>query len=454
MEVIDFMRKPLNIILALILVVLAAGLCTAEEWEAAPAPLPGVQPGQEKADFWIARHPEPDRPILTPEGIEAMNRAALGVAETELADVLAVPDPLEGIAVRKAIADVLSESRQSKGYDHTNRLITAAFYDRIETSIGAVPAVIKPAWGLVTARASLRRLPTNEAFYDRPFGNEFDRFQYSTLECGNPVAVLHRTADGAWSFVRTTYTMGWVPSAAIAAGDKLAVESFTRSRPLVATGGTIPVYTDRGFSVHAVSIPMGTRLPLVEKAGHYYAVTLPWRAPDGAVRFLTGYIRPDADVSAGYLPYTARNLYRQLFKLEGHPYGWGDLFDGRDCSRLVMDVFSTFGFTMPRNSRRQAAFNPAGRKDTGALSEADKAKILKDLGNRPALLYMPGHIMIHLGIVDGKIYAIHSAWGLRESRLLGEKTVMAGRVVVSDITRAGGARGSLLKRVTAITPLG
>ena len=27
-------------------------------------------------------------------------------------------------------------------------------------------------------------------------------------------------------------------------------------------------------------------------------------------------------------------------------------------------------------------------------------------------------------------------------------------VVVSDITRAGGARGSLLKRVTAITPLG
>ena len=28
------------------------------------------------------------------------------------------------------------------------------------------------------------------------------------------------------------------------------------------------------------------------------------------------------------------------------------------------------------------------------------------------------------------------------------------RVVVADITRGGGARGSLLKRVTAITPLG
>ncbi len=448
------MKKALYILVPLILLALASGVCPAEQWETAPAPLEGVQPAQEKADFWIARHPEADRVILTPEGIEAMNRAATGLAETELADVFAVPDPFEGITVRRAIADVLAESRRSKGYDHTNRLITAAFYDRIETAIGAVPTVIRPAWGLVTARASLRRLPTNEAFYDRPFGNEFDRFQYSVLECGNPVVVLHRTTDGAWSFVQTTYTMGWTPSAAIAVGDRPAIESFARSKPLVATGSMVAVYADRGFSVHAVSIPMGTRLPLVEKAGHHTSVTLPWRAPDGAVRFVTGYIRPEADVSVGYLPYTARNLYRQLFKLEGHPYGWGDLFDGRDCSRLVMDVFSSFGFHLPRNSRRQAAFNPAGKKDTGNLPEADKISILNNLGNRPALLYMPGHIMIHLGIVDGKVYAIHSAWGLRESRLLGERTVMAGRVVVSDITRGGGARGSLLKRVTAVTPLG
>lgn len=448
------MKKRRNLIVALILIALAATPCAAEVWETAPAPLPGVQPGQEKADFWIARHPDPDRPFLSPEGIEAMNRAALDFPETELSDVLSVPDPLDGIIVRKAIADVLAESRQSKGYDHTNRPITAAFYDRIKTSVGPVPPVIRPAWGLVTARTSLRRLPTNEAFYERPFANEFDRFQYSVLECGNPVAILHRTADGTWAFVRTTYTMGWVPSAAIAVGDRPSIESFMRSAPLVATGGMIPVYADRGFSTHAVSIPMGTRLPLAEKAGHHYAVTLPWRAPDGGVRFSTGYVRPDADVSVGYLPYTARNLYRQLFKLEGHPYGWGDLFDGRDCSRFVMDVFSTFGFTMPRNSRRQAAFNPAGRKETAALSEAEKIKILNGLGSRPALLYMPGHIMVYLGTVDGRAYAIHSAWGLRESRLLVERTVMAGRVVVSDITRGGGARGSLLKRVTAITPMG
>ncbi len=448
------MRSFLNILIALILVALSAGLCPAEQWETAPAPLPGVQPGQEKADYWIARHPEPDRPILTPEGIEAMNRAALGLAETELTDVFATPDPLEGTVVRRAIAEVLAESRQTKGYDHTNRPIPPAFYDRIEAFIGAVPAVIRPAWGLVTARVSLRRLPTNEAFYDRPFGNEFDRFQYSTLECGNPVAVLHRSTDGSWSFVQTAYTKGWVPSAAVALGDKSAIDSFARSRPLVATGSRVAVYADRAFSVHAASIPMGTRLPHVETAARHYAVTLPWRAPDGSVRFVTGYIPADADVSVGYLPYTARNLYRQLFKLEGHPYGWGDLFDGRDCSRLVMDVFSTFGFAMPRNSRRQASLNPAGRRETGDLPEADKLKILKELGHRPALLHLPGHIMIHLGIVDGKAYAIHSAWGLRESGVPGERTLMAGRVVVSDITRGAGARGSLLKRVTAITPLG
>jgi hypothetical protein len=119
-----------------------------------------------------------------------------------------------------------------------------------------------------------------------------------------------------------------------------------------------------------------------------------------------------------------------------------------------MDVFSTFGFAMPRNSSRQAAFNLAGRKDTKGLGEKDKIAILRDLGIRPALLYMPGHIMIFLGIIDGKVYAIHSAWSWRESRVLGDRTVMVGRVVVSDITHSAGSRGSLLKRVTAITPLG
>ena len=438
----------------LILVTLAAGICLAEQWKTAAVPLPGVQPVQEKAGYWIARHPAPDRLILTPAAIVAMNRAATGLAETELVDLFAVPDPLEGTIVRKTIAEVLADSRQKQGYDHTNRLITAAFYDRIEAAIGAIPSVIRPSWGLVIARTSLRRLPISEAFYDRPFGNEFDRFQYSALECGDPVVILHHTSDRSWAFVQTTYTMGWVPSAGIAAGNRRAVETFARSKPLVATGSMVPVYTDPAFSTHAVSIPMGSKLPFVEKTDRHYAVTLPWRAPDGGIKFTTGYIRPDADVSVGFLPYTARNVYRQAFKLEGDPYGWGDLFDARDCSRLVMDVFSTFGFTMPRNSSRQAAFNPAGRKDTKGLSEKDKAAILKSLEGRPALLSMPGHIMLYLGIVDGRVYAIHSAWALRESRAHGDRTVMVGRVVVSDIAQSAGSRGSLLKRVTAITPLG
>ncbi len=436
-----------------ILVALAAGICLAEQWETAQTPLPGVQPGQEKANYWIARHPDADRLILSAAAIEAMNRAATGRPETELVDLFAIPDPMEGANVRKAVTEVIADSRQKKGYDHTNRLITAASYDRIEAAIGAIPSVIRPSWGLITARTSLRRLPTSEAFYDRPFGNEFDRFQYSTLECGDPVVILHRSTDASWAFVQTAYTMGWVPSAGIATGDRKIVEAFARSKPLVATGSMVPVYTDPAFSTYAVSIPMGSKLPFVEKTNRHYAVTLPWRAPDG-LKFVTGYIRQDADVSVGFLPYTARNVYRQAFKLEGVAYGWGDLYDGRDCSRLVMDVFSTFGFTMPRNSSRQAAFNSTGRKETKGLGEKDKIAILNNLGNRPALLYMPGHIMIFLGIVDGKVYAIHSAWSWRESRMPGDRTVMVGRAVVSDITHSTGGRSSLLKRVTAITPLG
>ena len=445
------MKTSVRFLAPLILIALSAGWCLAQKPPVVPTE---AQVGPEKAGYWIARNPAPDRVILTPAAIEAMNRAATGNPETELVDLFAIADPMDGSAVRKVITDVLTESRQSKGYDHTNRQMTAAFYSRIEADIGTMASSIRPSWGIITSRISLRRLPTNEAFYDRPFGNEFDRFQYSTLECGDPVVILHQTADGSWAFVQTSYTLGWVPSAGIACGDKRTVEAFVRSKPLVMTGSMIPVYTDPAFTTHAVSIPMGSKLPLVEKKEGYYAVTLPWRAPEGNLKLIPGYIRVDADVSIGFLSYTARNVYLQVFKLEGQSYGWGDLFDGRDCSRLVMDVFSTFGFNMPRNTRRQAAFNPAGRKDAAELSEKDRVRFLQSLEGRPALLYMPGHIMIYLGSIDGKVYAIHSAWSWRETQGAGGRTVTAGRVVVSDITRGSGNRGSLLKRVTAIIPLG
>ena len=149
-----------------------------------------------------------------------------------------------------------------------------------------------------------------------------------------------------------------------------------------------------------------------------------------------------------------RNVYGQAFKLIDIRYGWGDMYEGRDCSRFVMDTFRCFGFNMPRNSLRQSRVSAAGRVEIGHLSEEEKIDLLRRYDGRPALLYMPGHIMIFLGVLVDRPYIIHSAWAYADSTLFTTETHYIGRVVVSDTSLGrGGKSGSLLRRITAVTVL-
>jgi cell wall-associated NlpC family hydrolase len=41
-------------------------------------------------------------------------------------------------------------------------------------------------------------------------------------------------------------------------------------------------------------------------------------------------------------------------ELIGEAYGWGGLYQNRDCSAMVRDMFSPFGIWLPRHSEDQA----------------------------------------------------------------------------------------------------
>lgn len=437
----------------LILLSLFAGLSHAADDKAwAPSRLPNVLPEYETADFWSNRAPHPDKILLTPEEVEKFNRTGLR-PDTDLVDIFALPQVMDSASITSLLSDLRAKSHSLKGYDHTNQPLTQAFYEKISASIGPIPPTITPIYGLITTKTNLRKLPTNEIYMDKPFLNEFDRFQYSSLECGTPVAVLHLTLDRAWCYIQSSYAKGWIRSSALATGKKEDVLRFAHSRPLVITGKEAFVYMDAGFLNYYVTLPMGARLPYEEKTNRYYRVSLPLRDTEGKIQMVTGYIKPSADVSIGYLSYTLRNVFLQAFKLLGYPYGWGDMFEGRDCSRFLMDIFYCFGFNMPRHSRFQSQFGER-RIDVRNWSEKKKLDLLKELESCPTLLHFPGHIMLSLGVIDHHAYAVHSSWSFRQNSESGNRTFYVGKIVVSDLTFGkGNRRGSLLNRLSAVTPL-
>ncbi|HPI57919.1 MAG TPA: SH3 domain-containing protein [Syntrophales bacterium] len=452
----------LRVLIILIALFFPAFLSCAEKpvltlWESqgmAPQRLRNVDPDFESADFWAARAPEPRALILTPEEIEALNRAALKYP-ANLVDIFALPERLERSHLQDMIDDLEKLKNGPPGYDHTNHPLTKKFYDRIESVIGTLPETLPLQYGVITSRTNLRRLPTNEIFLDKPFRGGFDRFQFTLVECGTPVAIFHATRERDWYLIQLSHTKGWVEASQIATAPKQEVLDFARSNPLVVTGSRVEVYANPSLDQHAATLQMGATLPLESRKVSHCRVTLPARNDDGTLKRAAGYVRASDDVHDGYLPFTITNLYRQAFKLLNHPYGWGDLYEGRDCSRFIMDIYRCFGFNMPRNSLRQSQFNGKYRSDIHDLEDGEKIEFLKKYDGRPAILYIPGHIMLLLGVIDGKPYIIHSAWAYNdESGFFTRETKYIGRVAVSDTSLGQGTRGgSLLKRITAVTPM-
>ena len=188
--------------------------------------------------------------------------------------------------------------------------------------------------------------------------------------------------------------------------------------------------------------------------GNYYVIKIPYREADGRLTFRNGYIPANDDVHYGFLPYTQKNLAQQAFKMLYQPYGWGEMFGGRDCSRFIMDLFNTFGILMPRNSILQAKMGISLGVLEGKTIE-EKKKILDRAVPLATLLRMPGHVMLYLGKHSGVYYAIHSIWGIQKGGKSGPVYKKIGKVAVTDLNLGkGGPNGSLLHRLTEIQLIG
>jgi len=199
-------------------------------------------------------------------------------------------------------------------------------------------------------------------------------------------------------------------------------------------------------------VRMGTTFPLVGKTGTKLVhVTIPVRNADGTCGWRTAYMRAE-DVHEGFLPYTPRTIIRQAFKLLNSPYGWGDMEGEQDCSRFIQEIFATVGIRMPRNSSEQAEVGRLVAEFAKGAPDEEKLAVLTEKGiGGITLLRLDNHIMLFLGMVDGRPYAIHATWGYHQ--IIGGRDIVRvlNRVAVTDMSLgAGSVKGSLLGRLIKI----
>jgi len=422
----------------------------------APTQIPNVLREMKTAGFWIDRVADPDAVLLDETKIEAFNRRVRD--EWHLTkDVLKLTDPFDGKALKEEFISRLVQIKEKGYFGDNGEKASEKLFERIRRlmAVEKIRDELDLKYGFIVHYADQRFFPTDEGLFATALDIDFDELQNSALDAATPVVILHTSADKKWLYVAGELTDGWVKAGKVALGSREDVASFLAAPSfIVVTDAKADIYLDEALSRFYDHARMGVKFPSLESHTPVaFAVLLPTRAPNGKLELKTAYMKKD-QASQGYLPFSPRLVLEQAFKLLNAPYGWGGLYGEQDCSRFLQEVYASVGVSLPRNSKEQAQ---AGEK-TAAFEEdemiSNKLAALKKATAGHTVLAMKGHIMLYLGTVNGRPYAIHALWGYREPTPEGERVRVINRVAVSDLYLGEGSqKGSLLERTNAIVTL-
>jgi hypothetical protein len=350
-----------------------------------PLPVPpsgviGMQDAYFAPEFWIARTPAADQVLMTPAAIQARNARLLQVDDS-MHDLSALPATLDRARVAGWIEDLASPPSKPL-WDETAKPVPKATLDAIvgNRAMGAIPASQPTRFGMAVQRTAMRAFPTELRVFNRQGETDIDRFQESALFPGDPAP--YRIVTGA-----KPHTV------------------FTREEPRLSE-----LQLDMGVRVPCWPIGRGQAGERPASLCVAWILDLPVRGSDGRSASRPPCCR--AMPTAPGLPAAdPANLIRQAFKFLGERYGWGHSYDGRDCSGFVSEVYRSMGVRVAAQHQRpvgQPGLRPHPfRKPTTASSHAPRGARCR-VGD---LVYIPGHVMMVIGRIDGMPWVIHDTTG-------------------------------------------
>ena len=457
------MTTPLRLALLVLAAALGAPLQARDSAGVAHG-VPGVSEAQLAPDFWVRRLPAPDQVLLDAAAIAAQN-ARLQRLDPTIHDLRALPPVLRRAQVAGWIGRVsVRPTRPLFAADGTP-VPTATLDALVEAvDLAAILERQPTRHGLVVRRADLRTFPTAMRVFTAPGETDLDRFQESALFPGTPVVLAHASRDGTWWFVVSPTYTAWIEQRHVAEGPATDVLGYAERTPFRAVTGAVEhtVHAPEAPALSRLPLDMGVRLPLRrdwppdqpvngQHPSAAHVVDLPVRADDGTLRIAPALLPRSADSAAGYLPLTRANLVRQAFKFLGERYGWGHAYDGRDCSGFAAEVYRSMGVLLPRNTGDQAA-SPAlhRRVFTAGDDDAARAAAVRAL-EAGDLVYIPGHVMLVIGRIDGEPYLIHDTAGINVRDGAGLRRLPLNGVAVTPLTPLRfDERAGYVDRITSI----
>lgn len=333
--------------------------------------------------------------LLSRSEINAYNQKILSdYNKTKVLDVTKIASTTSGNSVKELINKYSNINKYTIYDDSTKAAITSTEKNNIlnNRALNNIPTTVNVKYGIVVDFAWLRSYPTNH------FSNNYymDRFQETSLNVGEAVAIYHTSSDGNWYFVQAQNYNGWIEKKFIAECSYNEMTNFLNPTNRL-------VVISNYETIEGSHVRMGQSFPLLSQESNYQ-ISFPTRSSSGKLVLKTVTLTNKDSYSVGYLPYTYENIMKQAFKLLGINYSWGDKEqNGRDCSSTMNAIYACFGFMMPRNTSNQVSIPTYGTRINGITSTIMKTY-------KPGtLIFTSSHVMMYIGENEnGVSYLLHN----------------------------------------------
>ncbi len=316
------------------------------------------------------------------------------------------------------------------GYGSNLKLYDPSWFHEMEvqSNFTTFSTINQPA--ITTKWMSLRVLPTMKPLYKNPEragdGYPFDMLQNSSVAFNEPIFISHYSLDGAWAYIFTNNASGWVESNDIVPLTLEQIELLKSKDKLFITQDKVALKNDNNHFVSYSRI--GMVLPYTGKTDNaYQALSI------GANGKIIKLLVPKESAHIGIQFINKNELTKLGSDLLHNTYGWGGMFEERDCSSMIRDYLTPFGIFLPRNSAQQAKKGEViSFKD---LSNTEKIELIKDKAIPfETILYKKGHVLLYIGTYDNNVMVMHNIWGIHTKDKDGVKgRVVIGKAVISTL---------------------
>jgi len=274
---------------------------------------------------------------------------------------------------------------------------------------------------------NLRLFPSERAVLKDPSiageGFPFDYAQNSSVAPNKPLFVSHYSKDKEWAFVFSSFASGWIKTKEFVFLDPQYTQQIQEAEQIYIIKEGEALYDEENNFLFRSRV--GMLLPLIHEDAKHYTVLAVGRYKEGKALFVRSKIEKEIG-HKDILSFSKENLQNVIQEVSKTSYGWGGLFEQRDCSSMLRDIFTPFGIWLPRNSFEQSKVG-----EVISLEEFDDSTKLEYIKEHAiafqTLLYKKGHIVLYVGTYNNEVVVFHNTWGIKTL-----KDGQDGRVIIGE----------------------